>query len=161
MSMDFSKEEFDLGKINQTLKYAFDWENLTSEFLLVEAQKYTIENDKMVPDGDKREYWIVMQNPKNHDVIAYCVLYQKLHTIEGFVVSSKYRNKGNGQRFLQFCIEQFGINTIEVYASNYTALRLYKRVGFQVVASRMEGNHKLHTMKLFNKSNTTLEAYLI
>lgn len=161
MNMDSSRDEFDLGKLNGILKQAFDWENLTSEFLLVEVQKYTIENDRLVPDGDKHEYWVVMQNPKNQDIIAHCVLYQDLHTIEGFMVSSKYRNKGNGQRFLQFCIEQFGINTIEVYASNYTALRLYKRVGFQVVASRMEGNHKLHIMKLFNKPNTTLEAYLI
>ena len=70
MSMDFSKEEFDLGKINQTLKYAFDWENLTSEFLLVEAQKYTIENDKMVPDGDKREY----RNAKSEESRCNCVL---------------------------------------------------------------------------------------
>ena len=159
--MDISKDEFTLGKVSSFLKNAFDWENLTSEFLLVESQKYKVEDNELVPDGNKREYTLVMRNPKNQDVIAYAVLYRELRTIEAFVVSSKYRNQGNGSRFLQFCIEQFGINTIEVYASNYTAVRLYKRVGFQVVSTRMENGYKLYTMKLMTKPNMTLESYLI
>lgn len=161
MALDTSKEKFKLGKVSDFLKYAFDWENFTEEFILVDTQKYKVENDQLVPDEGEHEYWLVMKNPKNNDVIAHCVLYRELNTFEGFIVDSDYRNKGYGERFLRFCIETFNINTIEVYASNYTALRLYKRVGFQVVSSRMVGKNKLHTLKLFDKPKIVLEAYLI
>ncbi len=161
--MDFSKEEFHLGKLKTFLSKAdtLDWEKLTDEFLLLQCRKYTIENDKLVPDGDKIEYNLVMINPKNLDVIAYCVIYQELRTIEAFVVDSSYRHKGYGQRFLEFCIQQFHINTIEVYASNYTAVRLYKRVGFAPVLSYMQGRNKIYRMMLNPNRDINLEAYLI
>jgi len=161
--MDFSKEEFHLGKLKGFLSKAdtIDWEGITSEFLLLKCHKYTIVNDKLVPDGDKVEFNLVMINPSSLDVIAYCVVYRDLRTIEAFVVDSSYRHKGYGQRFLEFCIQHFNINTIEVYASNYTAVRLYKRVGFVIVSSYMQGRNKIYRMMLNPNRNIDLEAYLI
>lgn len=158
-------EEFILGDLKDYIDQCISFKELTDEFYLFTNQAYTIKmvdnKSSLVPDGKKTEELLVMINPFSKEVIGNAVIYQKLRTLEGFIINSRYRRLGYGEKFIRFCISQFKINNLEVLTDNTPAIKLYQKCGFKVYKTVTEGKSKLYKMKLVEPLSSALEEYYI
>ncbi|MCM1214000.1 MAG: GNAT family N-acetyltransferase [Lachnospiraceae bacterium] len=100
---------------------------------------------------------LYMLKAGSEKIIACADILTERKTIEQFEVETNLRNQGYGEKFLRFCIAQYGIDNINVVKDNYRALHLYEKCGFKVIGSI--DNDTFH-MKLIHPKST-LEMLLI
>ena len=90
---------------------------------------------------------ILLIDPKTENVIANAIYKKYRNTIDGFIVSSKYRRKGNAEKFINLCIKNLKIDNITVVADNTPAVNLYKKCGFKIQREFIKyGNTKMYYM---------------
>lgn len=97
-------------------------------------------------------YRILLQNVDDGDIYAIFLLSRIDGTpsqLEMFWVEEDRRGKGLGKAILQFCIERFNLQFIDVIETNTGARHLYERVGFVEFDRKHElGAEDLICMKL-------------
>jgi ribosomal protein S18 acetylase RimI-like enzyme len=59
-----------------------------------------------------------------------------LHSVE---VVASFRNKGYGAYIVKYMISKYDVSTLYVEEDNELAIRLYKKLGFEVVGNLCEG----------------------
>lgn len=142
---DYSDKDFIIGKLSEEIKKSSGGhKKLDNEFY---------ECMMIYPGTDTIDHWLMMVNTdqEDPDVIACCGYAKDSNSIYSFIVDSRYRRQGNGEKFLKYAIKYFGANSLEVYETNYTAVRLYHRLGFKEISSTIVGGDKFITMKLEDK----------
>lgn len=104
-------------------------------------------NDEFIEVKIHGNISILLVDPKTENVIASAIYNKPKRTIDEFIVSSKYRRKGNAEKFINWCIKNLKINNITVVADNNPAVNLYKKCGFKIQREFIEyGNTKLYYM---------------
>ena len=123
-------DPWDCGHLSEWAAYSDDVKYYNDEFIEVKIHGSTS---------------ILLIDPKTENVIASAIYNKSKHTIDDFIVSSKYRRKGNAEKFINWCIKNLKINNITVVADNNPAVNLYKKCGFKIQREFIEyGNTKLY-----------------
>lgn len=106
--------------------------------LLKELFKEYKENYKVINNDFTHNYCYVIDD-KIIGFIIYSTIYENTEIIDIFV-SKDYRNKNIGYKLLNKVLEENKNNniTLEVNVTNKIAINLYKKLNFEVVATRKE-----------------------
>ena len=110
-------------KIQTILEYASD----LSVEELSEIKNYVHKNVK----ENIQLYNLIVVNENN----VGCVLvrpYKDGHLLDEIYLESAYRNQGIGTSIICDILKQYAVVYLWVYKNNYKAIRLYKRLGFEV-----------------------------
>src|SRR4030043_1028613 len=92
---------------------------------------------------NKNAFLLIMLHQVRYEeiILGYTDLWKEKNILHmaNFAIEPRYRNKGYGASFLQFCMyfgDRLSIETIklEVRVSNDSAIRLYKKAGFQITS---------------------------
>ena len=104
--------------------------------LLKELFKEYKENYKVINNDFTHNYCYVIDD-KIIGFIIYSTIYENTEIIDIFV-SKDYRNKNIGYKLLNKVLEENKNNniTLEVNVTNKIAINLYKKLNFEVVATR-------------------------
>lgn len=130
-STDTDIDPWDCGHLSEWTAYSDDVKYYNDEFIEVKNH------------GDIS---ILLVDPKTENVIASAIYDKAKRTIDEFIVSSKYRRKGNAEKFINWCIKNLKINNITVVADNTPAVNLYKKCGFKVQREYTSHKHKMYYM---------------
>ncbi|BDU49747.1 ribosomal protein S18-alanine N-acetyltransferase [Haliovirga abyssi] len=91
---------------------------------------------------ESKEYLILVEYVKK-EIVGYIILYNTSDVVEVLrvAVMKKFRNQGIGKTLLEKAIDEtkkIGYNEIflEVRVTNYSAIYLYKKVGFEKINIR-------------------------
>ena len=123
---------WDCGHLSEWAAYSDDVKYYNDEFIELKINGHTS---------------ILLIDPKTENVIANAIYKKYRNTIDGFIVSSKYRRKGNAEKFINWCIKNLKINNITVVADNTPAVNLYKKCGFKIQREFIKyGNTKMYYM---------------
>ena len=90
--------------------------------------------------SNKNEFlniYIYVDNSKVKGVIVFNLIYDRIE-IEYIIVEEQYRNKGIATSLLDYISKINDIKniTLEVRKSNLSAIKLYEKNGFEIVAER-------------------------
>ena len=88
---------WDCGHLSEWAAYSDDVKYYNDEFIELKINGHTS---------------ILLIDPKTENVIANAIYKKYRNTIDGFIVSSKYRRKGNAEKFINWCIKNLKINII-------------------------------------------------
>ena len=112
-----NNDEWDCGHLSEWTAYSDNVKYYDNEFIKLKIHGHTS---------------ILLIDPKTENVIANAIYKKSRHTIDGFIVSSKYRRKGNAEKFITWCVKNLKIDNITVVADNTPAINLYKKCGFKI-----------------------------
>ena len=143
--MDIKKENPSLKKINR-------------QFYLLYTNDCKYENGEYITT-DKVLIEILMIEPSTGNIIGTGMIDPELKNLEQFIIDSRYRRQGYGERFIKFVIRKFDVNNLRVITTNKNAIRLYEKCGFKKVDKKFEDSTWMYEMKLQKVIN--LESYLI
>ena len=104
--------------------------------LLIDLFNEYKDNYKLINNDFTHNYCYFLDN-KIVGFIIYSTLYENTEIIDIFV-SKNYRNKKIGYKLLNKVIQDHKDNniTLEVNVNNVAAINLYKKLGFEIVATR-------------------------
>ena len=124
-------DPWDCGHLSEWAAYSDDVKYYNDEFIEVKIH------------GSSS---ILLIDTKTENVIASAIYNKPKHTIDDFIVSSKYRRKGNAEKFIKWCVKNLKIDNISVIIDNIPALNLYKKCGFKIQKEYMINKNKLYYM---------------
>ena len=113
---------WDCGHLSEWAAYSDDVKYYNDEFIELKINGHTS---------------ILLIDPKTENVIANAIYKKYRNTIDGFIVSSKYRRKGNAEKFINWCIKNLKINNITVVADNTPAVNLYTKCRFNLSTKKL------------------------
>lgn len=142
----------DIKKENPSLK------KINSQFYLLYTNDCKYENDEYITI-DKVLIEILMIEPSTGNIIGTGMIDPELKNLEQFIIDSRYRRQGYGEKFIKFVINKFGVNNLRVVTTNKNGIRLYEKCGFKKVDKKFEDSVWMYKMKLQKRIN--LESYLI
>ncbi len=105
----------------------------------IELKVFLVENNINIIDSDPFSKFIIyLENNKIVGFLSYSIIYERVE-INYIFVCENYRDKKIASKLLEFMIESCKICeniTLEVRKSNSIAISLYKKFGFEEVATR-------------------------
>lgn len=105
----------------------------------IELKGFLVENNINIIDSDPFSKFIIyLENNKIVGFLSYSIIYERVE-INYIFVCENYRGKKIASMLLEFMIESCKICeniTLEVRKSNSIAISLYKKFGFEEVATR-------------------------
>lgn len=105
----------------------------------IELKGFLVENNINIIDSDPFSKFIIyLENNKIVGFLSYSIIYERVE-INYIFVCENYRGKKIASKLLEFMIESCKICeniTLEVRKSNSVAISLYKKFGFEEVATR-------------------------
>ena len=111
----------------------------------VNGSPWSIEMYKQELTGTHNEYAIALYEEEKVGFIGYTMLFDEAE-ITTFGIVSAYKNQGIGQLFLRSFIDYLKENEIktvflEVREQNKSAIVVYKKIGFETIATRKNYYH--------------------
>ncbi|MBC9824315.1 MAG: ribosomal protein S18-alanine N-acetyltransferase [Carnobacterium inhibens] len=111
----------------------------------VNGSPWSIEMYKQELTGTHNEYAIALYEGEKVGFIGYTMLFDEAE-ITTFGIVSAYKNQGIGQLFLRSFIDYLKENEIktvflEVREQNKSAIVVYKKIGFETIATRKNYYH--------------------
>lgn len=99
---------------------------------------------------EENKKYIIFSENNEIGFLAYSIYYDRIE-LDYIFINEKYRNKGYASNLLEYLIEEankFDNITLEVNINNISAINLYKKYGFTIVAKRSKyyGNDDAYLM---------------